>query len=160
MHPLGFTFDARWYHMTIAQRYALSGKVWPFPEKGYWNAAWPHLFSYQYTWAFLAPLPVLFDRLELCAHLEVMTFLMTLAQVPVVVRRLRARTRAWGCRPGSLFLLFPGIYLYDGNLNVGADHFAGILRAADRADVLARLPALPDPRTSPLFACSPARRRS
>ncbi|HSZ83261.1 MAG TPA: hypothetical protein VLA14_13320 [Polyangia bacterium] len=121
MHPLGFTFDARWYHMTIAQRYALSGKIWPFPE-GYWNAAWPHLFSYQYTWVFLAPLPMIFDRLELCAHLEVMAFLMTLAQVPVVVRRLLPNTRvglSW-----IVFLLFPGIYLYDGNLNGGADHFA------------------------------------
>ncbi len=121
LHPLGFTFDARWYHMTIAQRYALSGKVYPFPE-GFWNAAWPHLFSYQYTWAFLLPSPEIFDRLELCAHLEVLVFLMTLAQVPVVVRRLVPGTRVgltW-----MVFLLFPGIYLYDGNLNGGADHFA------------------------------------
>jgi hypothetical protein len=121
MHPLGFTFDARWYHMTIAQRYALSGKVYPFPE-GFWNASWPHLFSYEYTWAFLLPSPELFDRLELCAHLEVFAFLMTLAQVPVVVRRLVPGTRVgltW-----MVFLLFPGIYLYDGNLNGGADHFA------------------------------------
>lgn len=121
MHPAGFTFDARWYHLTIAQRYALSGKVGPFAE-GFWNQAWPHLFSYQYAWAFLAPLPLIFDRLELCAHLEVMTFVMTLAQVPVMVRRLVP-----GVPVGLtwiLFLLFPGLYLYDSNLCAGADHFA------------------------------------
>jgi hypothetical protein len=122
LHPLGFTFDARWYHMTIGQRYALSHKVWPFPE-GYWNAAWPHLFSYHYAWAFLAPLPLIFDRLELCAHLEVMAFVLTLAQVPVLVRRLVP-----GARVGLtwlVYLTFPGLYLYDNNLNGGADHFAG-----------------------------------
>jgi hypothetical protein len=123
LHPLGFTFDARWYHMTMAQRYALSHKIGPMPE-GFWNAAWPHLFSYQYTWAFLAPLPVLFDRLQLCSHLEVMSFLLTVAQVPVVVRRLVP-----GARVGLtwlVFLLFPGLYLYDSNLNGGADHFAAL----------------------------------
>jgi hypothetical protein len=121
LHPAGFTFDARWYHLTIAQRYALEHKVGPFPE-GFWNAAWPHLFSYQYAWAFLAPLPLIFDRLELCAHLEVMTFVLTLAQVPVMVRRLIP-----GARVGVtwvLFMLFPGLYLYDSNLCAGADHFA------------------------------------
>lgn len=123
LHPAGFTFDARWYHLTIAQRYALSGKVGPFPE-GFWNAAWPHLFSYQYAWAFLAPSPLIFDRLELCAHLEVVTFLVTLSQVPVVVRRLVP-----GARVGLtwvLFLVFPGLYLYDSNLCAGADHFAAL----------------------------------
>jgi hypothetical protein len=121
LHPHGFTFDARWYHLTIAQRYALEHRVGPFPE-GFWNQAWPHLFSYHYAWAFLAPLPLIFDRLELCAHLEVMTFVMTLAQVPIMVRRLVP-----GARVGVswvLFLLFPGLYLYDSNLCAGADHFA------------------------------------
>ncbi len=121
LHPAGFTFDARWYHLAIGQRYALSGKVGPFAE-GFWNQAWPHLFSYHYAWAFLAPLPLIFDRLELCAHLEVMTFLMTLAQVPVMVRRLVPGvpvSLTW-----VLYLLFPGLYLYDSNLCAGADHFA------------------------------------
>ena len=121
LHPLGFTFDARWYHMTMAQRYALSGKVWAFPE-GFWNAAWPHLFTYEYTWVFLAPLPLIFDRLELCQHLEVMSFALTLAQVPIVVRRLVPGTRV--ALTWIVFLLFPGLYLYDSNLNGGADHFA------------------------------------
>jgi hypothetical protein len=90
MHPAGFTFDARWYHLTLGQRYALSHKVGPFAE-GFWNAAWPHLFSYQYAWAFLAPLPLIFDRLELCEHLEVVSVLLTVAQIPVMVRRLVPR---------------------------------------------------------------------
>jgi hypothetical protein len=48
---------------------------------------------------------------------------MTLAQVPVLVRRLVPNTKVgltW-----LVFLMFPGLYLYDSNLNGGADHFAG-----------------------------------
>lgn len=122
LSPEGFSFDVRWYHIPLAQRYALSGAIGPSPE-GFWMAAYPQLCSYLYTWAFLIPRSLLFDRLELCAHLEFLLFLATLAQIPVLVRRLVPRLDvrlSW-----VVLLLFPGIYLYDSNLHAGADHVAG-----------------------------------
>ncbi len=122
LSPEAYSFDVRWYHIPMAQRYALSGKVARFQE-GFWPAAFPHLLSYIYAWAFLAPRTLLFDRVELCAHIEFVLFLATLAQIPVLVRRLAPRA------PASLtwvvLLLFPGIYIYDLNLHAGADHAAG-----------------------------------
>jgi hypothetical protein len=122
LSPEVFAFDVRWYHVPIAQRYALSGAIRPFQE-GFWMGTWPHSLSYLYAWVFLAPGLILFDRVETCAHIEFVLFLATLAQIPVFVRRLVPDTRAgltW-----AVLLAFPSIYLYDGNLHAGADHFAG-----------------------------------
>jgi hypothetical protein len=119
--PQVFSFDTRWYHMPIAQRYALTGAVSKFQE-GYWMAAWPHLMSYLFAWAFLAPKTLLFDRIELCAHIEFLLFLATLAQIPVLLRRLLPKRRvglAW-----TVMLAFPALYLYDANLHCDADHVA------------------------------------
>ncbi len=114
-------FDERWYHLPIAQRYALTGSTGRF-EEGFWQQANPHLASYLYTWAFLTPNVLLFDRLEICLHLELVLFLATLAQVPLLARRLAPGLR----QPLSALALltFPSIYLYDGNLHAGADHVA------------------------------------
>jgi hypothetical protein len=119
--PEAFGFDERWYHVPMAQRYALTGRVARF-EEGYWPQANPHLASYLYTWAFLTPGVVLFDRLELCVHLEFVLFLVTFAQIPLLARRLAPGLR----QPfGALVMLvFPSLYLYDGNLHCGADHVA------------------------------------
>src|SRR5260370_15756701 len=120
--PEVFSFDARWYHIPIAQRYALSGAIRPFPE-GFWMGTWPQSLCYLYTWAFLTPRVLLFDRVEICSHLEVVLFLATLAQIPVFVRRLVPDVRSglsW-----TVLLAFPSIYLYDGNLHAGADPVAG-----------------------------------
>jgi hypothetical protein len=119
--PENFSFDSRWYHLPIAQRYAFSHAISRFDE-GFWMAAYPQLTSYLYAWAFLAPLPLLFDRLELCAHLEFTVFLLTLAQIPVLVRALVPRSRPW--LSWVALFAFPAIYLYDSNLHAGADHFA------------------------------------
>jgi hypothetical protein len=121
LSPETFTFDARWYHMPMAQRYALSGKVARFDE-GFWMAGWPHLLSYIYAWVFSLPGLVLFDRMEVAVHLEFVLFVAILLQTPVVVRRLAPhapRQLSWCAR-----LAFPGLYLYDSNLNAGADHVA------------------------------------
>jgi len=121
MIPDGFSFDTRWYHIPMAQRYALSGAVSRF-EEGFWMAAYPQLATYLFTWCFLLPGVTLFDRAAMCAHVEVVLFLATLAQIPVLVRRLSG-IRHVG--PVWLVLLaFPGIYLYDSNLHAGADHIA------------------------------------
>jgi hypothetical protein len=142
LSPETFSFDVRWYHMPIAQRYALSGRVGRFDE-GFWPAAFPHLLSYIYAWAFLAPRSILFDRVELCAHIEFVLFLATLSQIPVLVRRLVPRARVgWSW---VVLLLFPGLYVYDLNLHAGADRVAGfwalpialaLLRAWRRFDPL------------------------
>jgi hypothetical protein len=73
LSPEAFTFDARWYHMPIAQRYALSGKVSRFDE-GFWMAAFPHLLSYVYAWVYLLPGLLMFDRMEIGVHVEFALF--------------------------------------------------------------------------------------
>jgi len=119
--PEGFSYDARWYHLPLAQQYALDGQIRPFPQ-GWWLAAYPQLASYLYTWAFLLPLGIPFDHLELSAHLEFVIFLATLAGIPALVRRLVPGTS--GRATWVAVFLFPGIFLYDSNLHAGADHVA------------------------------------
>jgi len=123
LSPAPFSWDARWYHLPIAQQYAMQGAVRPFPE-GWWLGAYPHGASLVYTWAFLLPLAGQFDKLELCAHLELAVFLATIASIPALVRLLVPGTSArlaW-----ITIFLFPGIFLYDGNLGAGADHMAAL----------------------------------
>jgi hypothetical protein len=52
--PLNTSFDARWYHMAIAEHYVASGGVTRFPE-GWLMGAYPQLLSYFFSWAFLVP---------------------------------------------------------------------------------------------------------
>jgi hypothetical protein len=119
LSPGNVSYDSRWYHLGLAQDYAASGAVRRFPE-GSFQASVPQLATYLYTWAFLLPWGGLFSRVELAAHMEIATLLLTLAALPLAVtwlargRRVRA---AWA----ALFL-FPGIFVYDGTLNGGADH--------------------------------------
>jgi len=123
LSPAPFSWDARWYHLPIAEQYALWGKIRPFPE-GWWLSAYPHAASFIYTWAFLLPVDSLFDKLELCVHLELAVFLATIASIPALVRMLIPGTSArmaW-----AAIFLFPGIFLYDGNLHAGADHMAAL----------------------------------
>lgn len=91
--PETFSYDARWYHLPIAQQYAADGAVRAWPE-GWWLAAYPHLSSYLYAWAFLLPGSAIFDRYELSAHMEVMIFLATIGSIPALVRRLVPATQA------------------------------------------------------------------
>jgi hypothetical protein len=123
LSPAVFSWDARWYHLPIAQQYALEGSVRTFPE-GWWLAAYPHSASLVYTWAFLLPSPLAFHKLELCAHLELAVFLATIASIPTLVRTLVPNTSAR--RTWVTIFLFPGIFLYDGNLHAGADHMAAL----------------------------------
>ena len=123
LSPEAFHWDARWYHLPIAQQAALEGAVRPSPV-GWWLDGYPHAASFAYAWAFLLPHSLLFDRLELCVHMEMVVFLGTLASVPAMVRALAPEARA----PGSwvVFFLFPAILLFDGNLSAEADHFAAL----------------------------------
>lgn len=114
-------YDARWYHLPIAEHYAAQGGIERFAE-GWFPGTQPHLASVLYTWCFLLPRTSLLDRVFLSMHLELTVFLWTLAAIPALVRRLVPRTRsplAW-----AVTFLFPGIMLYDSSLCGGADHFA------------------------------------
>jgi hypothetical protein len=123
LSPDSLGYDARWYHLPIAEHYAAQGRIARFPE-GWFLGAYPHLSSYLYTWAFLMPKSQLFDHVELSYHLEFLCFLWALAAIPSLVRALLPGERAatsWVSR-----FLFPAIFLYDANLNGGADHVAAL----------------------------------
>lgn len=116
-------FDARWYHLPLAEHYVAEGRIARFPE-GWFLGAYPQLASYLYTWAFMLPKSIGFDHVELSYHLEFACFVWKVAAVPSLVRVLvpgRRASMAWV----GLFL-FPGVFLYDANLNGGADHVASI----------------------------------
>ncbi|MBI5533563.1 MAG: hypothetical protein HY898_12665 [Deltaproteobacteria bacterium] len=120
--PENVGYDARWYHLPIAEHYSAAGGIVRFPE-GWFPGTGPHLASVLYAWAFQQPFSGIFDRVELAAHMEFAIFLWTLASIPALVRRLVPRTHAsvsW-----VAMFLFPGILLYDSSLNTGADHIAG-----------------------------------
>ncbi|HEY3594991.1 MAG TPA: hypothetical protein VGL13_14000 [Polyangiaceae bacterium] len=119
-------FDTRWYHLPIAEQYAAQGSIRPFAE-GWYYGAYPHLASVVYAFAFLVPGARLFDRVCLSAHLELVVFLWTLLATAALSARLVPRGPVGAGRHLGLGLaatfLFPGIFLYDGGLFTGADHF-------------------------------------
>ncbi len=125
--PNNLAYDVRWYHMAIAEQYSIAHRMTRFDE-GWFLGSYPHLMSFLYTWAFLLPGGSLYLRTQLAAHLETTLFLWTLAAIPALVRRLLPTGRvpwAW-----AAVFLFPEIFIYDSNLNGGADHvtaFWGLL---------------------------------
>jgi hypothetical protein len=121
--PANVSYDARWYHLAIAEQYATDGAIRRFPE-GLLAGTYPELATLVYTWAFLLPGGALFDRVELAAHLEFAVFLGTLAGIPSLVRQLVPEVDArWSW---AAFFLFPAIFAYDSELCCGADHFAAL----------------------------------
>jgi hypothetical protein len=121
--PENASFDSRWQHLGIAEHYAVARGIERFPE-GWFVGTSPHLAAVLYAWAFQLPGSMLFDRVELAAHLELVCFLFTLGGIPALVRRLVPKTRArlsWVLR-----FAFPGIFVYDSTLSIGADHIAAI----------------------------------
>lgn len=119
--PHNVQFDARWKHLALAEDFVASHGVRRFDE-GWSFSTRPHITSFVYAWAFLLPRSLLFDRVELCAHLEFGVFaLTTVFGIPAIVRRLVPAARANWVWPARF--LFPGTFLYDSSLSVGADHF-------------------------------------
>jgi hypothetical protein len=120
IHPAQVSYDARWYHLSLAEQYAATGRVLNYVDRSY-VMLYPQLASFVYTWAFLAPTSELFDKVELCAHIVFLLFIGILAGVALLTRRLipRASLTSWG----GVFL-FPGLFLYDSGLHLGADHAA------------------------------------
>lgn len=120
MAPSNASYDARWYHLPLAEHYAVSGAVKPRPE-GWVQATLPHLTSFLYSWPMMLPRLGYFDRIIACSHIELALVVGTVAQLPVLVRALIGgrTTLAWV----ALFL-FPGILLYDSSPSLAADHVA------------------------------------
>ena len=115
--PSGISFDARWYHLPIAEGYAASGRIRPFPE-GWYLGTYPHLSSLLYTWAFLAP-GELRHHLCLAVHLEFVLRLGTVAGISALAARLLNGPRLrYG---GAALFLFPCVYLPWNGMNGGAD---------------------------------------
>jgi hypothetical protein len=119
--PQNASFDARWYHLPIAEIYVAQGGIAPFSE-GWVPGAFPQLASLIYAWAFCMS-GSMFDRVVTAAHLEFAVFSMTLFGVVAIVRRVLGKRSplAWV----ALFL-FPGIFCYDSSLLLGADHVAAV----------------------------------
>jgi hypothetical protein len=123
--PSGISFDARWYHLPIAESYAASGRIRPFPE-GWYLGAYPHLSSLLYTWAFLAP-GELSHHLCLAVHLEFVLRLGTIAGISALAGRLVSGPRLrFG---GAGLFLFPCVFLPWNGLNGGADDVAAFWAA-------------------------------
>lgn len=126
LSPLNASWDSRWYHLPLAEMYATTGRIFRFAE-GWVLGTYPQLPSLLYAWGFMLPKAQLFDRVALCAHLEFSVFVWTVFAVPVLARRvlpkqLRGRLRLRGS--WAAMFLFPGLFLYDSSLNLGADHIA------------------------------------
>lgn len=124
--PENVNFDARWYHLVIAERYALDGAITASAEGNHLLAG-PHLASLLYTWAFLRDGTATFERVLLANHLEVACFIGTLALVPPLARALSPRNAGASQRMAWVALfLFPSLYIYDTGLMAGADHVAAL----------------------------------
>jgi hypothetical protein len=119
--PANLGFDTLWYHMPIAEHFAVAHRITRFDE-GWYLGAYPHLASVIDAWAFCLPFTEPFDRAEIVQHLELVFFLGTLASIPLMVRRL-VRVSVPRGTWGAMFL-FPSVFLYDGGLAGAADHVA------------------------------------
>ena len=122
--PENIQFDSRWKHMSLAEDWVAYGGL-RRRDEGWLFSARPHMTSLLYTWAFLLPGSLLFDKMLLCAHLELAIFFVTtVVGIPALVRRLvpRADPRVvWAAR-----FLFPGVLLYDSSLSGGAVHIGAL----------------------------------
>jgi hypothetical protein len=124
--PSNTNFDARWYHLRIAERYALAEGFVRGPE-GDQLLTLPQLASWLYAWAFLAPVGSFDDKLILTLHVEFLTVLGTLALVPPMTRVLLPTLEARVTRLAWVALFtFPAIFIYDSGIMGGADHIVAL----------------------------------
>ncbi len=126
LSPDSLNYDATWTHLVIAQDYARERRIVPFTAN--WNCNVPHLASLVYAWCFLVPGSAIDHPLRwmLALHTEYNVFLWTLLGVSAAVAWL-APPRVRGS--WAAYFLFPGIFVYDGNLGGAADHFLALFAA-------------------------------
>ena len=121
MTPIAMNYDARWYHLTIAQDYARAGRIVPFFAE--FSKAFPHLSSIIHTWGWLVPGLTEPQRWLLVMHQEFAMVLWMLAGVGAGVSWMVHRTHVAGA--WAFYFLFPAIFVYDCNPGGAADHFLG-----------------------------------
>jgi hypothetical protein len=119
MVPENASFDARTYHLPIAEHYAAWGRIGKFPE-GWFPGVLPHLASWLFTWPFMLREANLFDHVERAAHMEYALFVITVLSTPLLVEAICPGFRARGT--WAVYFLFPGLFLYDSSLGLAADH--------------------------------------
>jgi hypothetical protein len=124
--PDSLNYDATWYHLVISQDYARERRIIPFIA--HWPNCLPDLASIVQTWSFTVPGGPIDDpiRWMMALHTEFTVFLWTLVAISACVawlanRRVRG---AW-----TAIFLFPGIFVYDGNIGGSADHFLALFAA-------------------------------
>ena len=118
MMPMNLGADSYCYHEPIAESYVAAGGIRRFNE-GWYAGAYPQLASFLYAWAYQAP-GTLFDHILLCMHVEFVLFVATLLGASVFAARLLRRDRL--PYAAAAVFLFPKLFIYDSNLNGGADH--------------------------------------
>jgi hypothetical protein len=129
LNPDNLNYDARWYHLRAAERYALAGAQVRTPEGDYLLTL-PQLSSWLYTWAFLAPSQALQEHVRLSLHVELATVLGTLAGIPALARALDPELSRGASRVAWVALFFsPSIFVYDTAVLGGADHIAALWSA-------------------------------
>jgi hypothetical protein len=122
LSPAVINYDASWYHLPVAESYAREGRI--LPLDGNWHREYPHLANIVHTWGFLVPgldQPAL--RWMMALHTELALFLWTLVGIAAGVRWMLRSERVRGS--WAAFFLFPGVFVYDGNLSGAADHVLG-----------------------------------
>jgi hypothetical protein len=137
--PANLAYDARWYHLGLAEHYLAAGGIERMPE-GATTGVIPQLATMLYLWGFSAPGTELFDRIAICAHLEFAVFLFTLPGVCLLFRQLVPEGRgrfAW-----LAVFLFPSIFMYDATLTVAADHIAALFAIPAYVCAIRALPEL------------------
>jgi hypothetical protein len=147
--PENVGYDARWYHLPLAEEYARAGGFHRFAD-GWYLSAYPQLASTLYAWGFCAPGAGTFEGVTSASHIEFVLFLSTLSGVTLLVRRLLKQPRLRFA--GAAVFLYPGVVVYDSNLITGADH---VLAFWGPPIALAAIFALrtPDIRQHMLLAC-------
>lgn len=118
MTPSALNYDARWYHLSVAEDYAREGRIVPFLAD--YNRAYPQLTALLHTWAWLVPGLDFTLRCMLALHTEFFLFVWTLVGVSAGVAWLVDNRRS-SLATGMAFFLFPVIVVYDCNIGGSAD---------------------------------------
>jgi hypothetical protein len=123
LSPAHLGYDSAWYHLPVAEQYAVLGRVSRF-EEGWYQGTQPQLASLLYTWAFTSPFAMA-DKVILCMQLEFAGFVPTILGVAELARRLGARFPG---RMGWVALFaFPSLFFYD--FVAAGDHVAALFAA-------------------------------